>query len=172
MAYIFDLDQTIVDSSIAERYRNQRQWSTVYTLIPQFRLYEGLDEIFKILHERGEKICVVTSSPEKYCRTVLKQFNIRADCIVCYHDTKFHKPHPDPILKAVELLGGSPQDIISIGDVEKDIVASNAAGVISCLALWGGQAADANSNVAADYVFETVADLKQYIITKGEISKL
>lgn len=167
MGYIFDLDQTIVDSSVAERYRNQREWSAVYSLISKFRLYEGIDDIFNMLHEKGEKICVVTSSPEKYCKNVLKEFGIQVDNIVCYHDTKLHKPHPAPILKAIELLGDSPENIVSIGDAEKDIVASNAAGVISCLALWGGQVD--NISTTADFVFETVGDLKKYI-TKGEVN--
>lgn len=162
MAYIFDLDQTIVDSSIAEGYRKKREWNIVYSLIPRFRLYKGIDEVFKLLHERGEKICVVTSSPQTYCEAVLRQFNLRADFLVCYHDTKLHKPDPDPILKAIKLLGEKPEDIVSIGDAEKDVIASNAAGVISCMVLWGGQADKVN--VTADYVFETVAELKKYIV--------
>lgn len=162
MAYIFDLDQTIVDSSIAEGYRKQREWRTVYLLIPQFRVYEGIDEIFEILHEKGERICVVTSSPRNYCEAVLRQFGIRVDGLVCYHDTKLHKPHPDPIIEAVKLLGEDPENVVSVGDEEKDVIASKAAGVISCLALWGSQAG--NVNVAVDYVFEKVADLKEYIM--------
>lgn len=163
MAYIFDLDQTIVDSSVAERYRRQREWLKVFSLIPQFKLYEGIDDVFEILHEKNEKICVVTSSPEHYCKAVLKQFGILVDNTVCYHDTKLHKPHPQPIIKAAELLGDSPQNIVSIGDADNDVKAANAAGVVSCLALWGRQTGVVSA--IADYVFESVADLKKFIIT-------
>lgn len=163
MAYIFDLDQTLVDSSIAEQYRNRGQWTTVFSLIPKFNIYEGIDDVFRILHEKKEKICVVTSSPEGYCKGVLKRFGLQVDATVCYHDTTRHKPHPDPILKAIELLGESTQNIVSIGDADKDVIASQDAGVISSLALWGRQMG--NPRVNADYVFETVDDLKQFIIT-------
>lgn len=162
MAYIFDLDQTIVDSSIAEGYRKQKEWRIVYSLIPQFRIYEGIDEIFEMLHRRGERICVVTSSPRKYCEAVLRQFDLKADVLVCYHDTKLNKPYPDPIFKAVELLGERSEDVVSIGDTENDVIASKAAGVISCLALWGSQID--NVNITADYVFKTVGELKRYIV--------
>lgn len=165
MGYIFDLDQTIVDSSIAEDYRRLREWPKVFSLIPRFKLYEGIDEIFQILHGKGEKICVATSSPANYCRNVLKQSGLRTDFLVCYHDTKQHKPHPAPILRAAELLGDNMKDIISIGDSEKDIAASNAAGVISCLALWGKYAD--NASASADYVFYTVDELKNYILYKN-----
>ena len=36
---IFDLDMTLVDSSIAETARKNRRWGDVYNLIPQFTLY-------------------------------------------------------------------------------------------------------------------------------------
>lgn len=162
MTYIFDLDQTIVDSSVAEKYREQREWGTVRTLIPKFKLYDGIDEIFKLLHERGERICVVTSSPESYCKSVLRHFNINVDCTVCYHDTKKHKPNPEPIIKAIELLGETPSNIISVGDAESDIIASKRAGVVSCLANWGRT--QSNIDTIADYVFDSVKDLKNYII--------
>ncbi len=54
MAYIFDLDQTLVDSSIAEQYRNQGEWKSVFSMISQFELYEGIDDVFRILHEKKE----------------------------------------------------------------------------------------------------------------------
>lgn len=161
MAYIFDLDQTIVDSSIAEEYRERRDWHKVYSLIPCFKLYEGIEEIFEILHENGEKTCVVTSSPSRYCTAVLDYFGIAVDALVCYHDTKFHKPYPDPIVKAIDLLQESPEKIVSVGDAEIDIIASNKAGVISCLACWGRN--NDEMNVDADYVFDTVDDLKNFI---------
>lgn len=163
MAYIFDLDQTIVNSSIAEEYRRKGEWKIVYSLIPEFYVYEGIYDIFEILHSKNEKICVVTSSPKNYCDLVLNHFNIRVNNMVCYHDTKSHKPHPEPINKAIELLGESPQKIVSIGDSDKDVLAANAAGVISCLALWGRQTDE--NKVSADYTFESVADLKKFIIT-------
>ena len=163
MAYIFDLDQTIVDSSVAEIYRRQREWQKVYSLIPNFTLYKGIGEVLDILRGKGEKICVVTSSPKKYCNAVLDYFGIEVDCTVCYHDTKLHKPNPEPIIKAMELLDETSQSIISIGDAENDVIASNAAGVTSCLACWGRQGR--NTDVAADYKFGTVEELKKYIIT-------
>ncbi len=163
MAYIFDLDQTIVDSSIAEVYRKCRDWKNVYALIPRFELYEGITEVFELLHENGEKVCVVTSSPKSYCEAVLNHFGIRVDYTVCYHDTKLHKPNPEPIIKAIELLEENPENVISIGDAENDIIASNAAGAISCLACWGRT--DNSSCGSADYVFEVVDDLKEFITT-------
>ncbi len=162
MAYIFDLDQTIVDSSMAEEYRKKREWQTVFSLISQFHVYEEIYDIFEILHTKNEKICVVTSSPKNYCDSVLRHLGIKVNGTVCYHDTIRHKPYPDPILKAIDLLEEVPQNIVSIGDADNDVLASNAAGVISCLALWGRQ--KGKNSAFADYTFESVSDLKKFIL--------
>lgn len=166
MAYIFDLDQTIVDSSIAEIYRKKQDWKRVYSLIPQFSLYDGIDEIFRILNQKGEKICIVTSSPKIYCSKVINHFGLQIDTVVTYHDTEKHKPYPEPMLKAIELLQEKPINIISIGDAENDIIASRKAGVVSCLALWGVQ--EGGCIERAKYVFKTVDDLKKFIMYKGD----
>lgn len=161
MAYIFDLDLTIVDSSIAEKARRERDWKSVYRLIPYFKLYDGMDRVFRILHNKGEKICVVTSSPRTYCERVLQQFNLCADLIVSYHDTRMHKPHPEPIQRAIELMGVSPDEVISIGDADNDMIASAAAGVQSCLACWGRK--EDSINISVDYIFHTTEELLEYI---------
>lgn len=166
MGYIFDLDQTLVDSRIAEEYRKRREWKTVYSLISQFKLYEGLEEVFEILRKKGQKICVVTSSPESYCNAILKNFDLQVDYKVCYHDTKYHKPYPDPIFKALELMNENGNNVISIGDADNDIIASNKAGVTSCLALWGRE--DKSRSENADIVFENVEELKNYILKRKE----
>lgn len=39
---ILDLDQTLVDSSVATEARRCRDWQRVYSLIPSFRMYQGI----------------------------------------------------------------------------------------------------------------------------------
>ena len=67
MGVIFDLDQTIIDSSIAYEYRKNRNWTKVYTLIPKMKPYEKVVELIKILISQGTEVAVVTSSPRTYC---------------------------------------------------------------------------------------------------------
>ena len=57
-------------------------------------------------------------------------------------------------------------NVISIGDADNDIIASNKAGVISCLALWGRE--DKSRSENADIVFENVEELKNYILKRNE----
>ena len=134
---IFDLDLTLVDSSIAENARKNRNWPLVYSLIPSFTLYDGFNEVFKALRTKGLKVCVVSTSPRPYVERVIRFFNIPCDYIVGYHDAKPIKPHPAPMLKALELLSYKPEEVLSLGDRVIDIKASNAAGIKSIACFWG-----------------------------------
>ena len=43
---IFDLDLTLVDTTVAEPYRSKRDWNGAYSVLPQCSVYEGLQDIF------------------------------------------------------------------------------------------------------------------------------
>src|SRR5262245_37451822 len=134
---LIDLDLTLVDSRIAEPLRSAKRWPEVYTLIPQFVVYEGVNNLMAELVENGVRVCIVTSSPRTYCVRVLDHCKWRGVETVCYHDTQRHKPHPDPILRGLSVIGINAAEAVSIGDDPKDIVASKAAGVFCVGALWG-----------------------------------
>lgn len=137
MGLIFDLDQTLVDSSMAEVARSHRQWQRVYSLIPSFFVYDRIIEVIQCINSKQIPFAIVTSAPETYCNKVLLHFNIQCNVKVCYHDTKFKKPYPDPILLAAKKIACNPLDVYSFGDRDIDIIASNSAGSKSVACLWG-----------------------------------
>src|ERR1043166_7542222 len=49
-----------------------------------------------------------------------------------------HKPHPEPVLKALELLEALPRDAAYVGDSPFDVAAARAAGVFAVAVGWGG----------------------------------
>lgn len=136
---IFDLDLTLVDTTIVEEARNKRDWNLAYSLIPQCRLYEGMNDVFLIIRQYKLDACIVSTSPRAYVERVVNHFNIPVNKIVAYHDAKPIKPHPAPMLKALELLNCHAKDVISFGDRVIDIQASNAASIESVACFWGTQ---------------------------------
>ncbi|NBK99997.1 MAG: HAD family hydrolase, partial [Erysipelotrichia bacterium] len=128
---IFDLDLTLVDTTICEKSRNERNWQQAYSLIPQCLLYEGIGEVFDIIRKYNIKTCIVSTSPRPYIEKLVAQFNMPAKWIVGYHDAKPIKPHPAPMLKALEIMGVDAKSTISFGDRAIDIEASNAANIES-----------------------------------------
>ena len=135
---IFDLDLTLVDSSIAEEARKGRNWPLVYSLIPRFRLYDGMQEVFDFIRRSGIEAAIVSTSPSVYVKRVVDYFSIPVQIVIGYHDA-IRKPSPDGMRKALDAMGTTPENTISFGDRSIDIIASRAAGIKSVGCLWGTQ---------------------------------
>ncbi|MBO4230577.1 MAG: HAD family hydrolase [Bacteroidales bacterium] len=133
---IFDLDLTLVDSTIAEDARSRRDWPLVYSLIPQFRLYDGVAAVLEHICRNGGRVAIVSTAPSSYVQRVVNYFGIPVDTIVGYHDAA-RKPAPDGMLLALQRLGDTPANAVSFGDRAIDIQASNAAGIRSVACTWG-----------------------------------
>ena len=134
---IFDLDLTLVDTTLAEPYRSKRDWNGAYSVLPQCTVYEGLQEIFDVIRKFSINTCIVSTSPRTYVEKVVQQFNLPINHIVAYHDAKPIKPHPAPMLKALEMLRCDAKSAISFGDRVIDIQSSNGAGIESVACFWG-----------------------------------
>jgi HAD superfamily hydrolase (TIGR01662 family) len=152
MNLIFDLDLTLINSSVAEPNRQKRLWQSVYGQIPTFTEYEGIKDVLSHLRENKIRYAIVTSSPASYCKNVCTHWGICLDYVVAYHDTKKRKPAPDPILLALEKMKAKPADTISFGDRDIDIQASHAAGVKSVACLWGSEDQDSLLAAKPNYI--------------------
>lgn len=146
---IFDLDLTLVDTTVVEQARHNRDWNLAYSLIPQCTIYDGLDIVLEKIRKHNINTCIVSTSPRPYVEKVVQQFNLPINFIVAYHDAKPIKPHPAPMLKALELLGCDAKSAISFGDRVIDIQSSNGAGIESVACFWGTK--EKKELIASDY---------------------
>jgi HAD superfamily hydrolase (TIGR01549 family) len=159
---IFDLDQTIVDSSISEAFRNSRNWNKVFDLIPHFILYNGIREFIQELKLSQFKIAIVTTSPSNYAERVLEHFDISYDSKVCYHDVSKRKPYPDQYLKAIKELGLSLANTYTLGDRSIDIQAAHSANIISCACYWGTKERELLDQSKPNLKFNSVNEARAY----------
>ena len=134
---IFDLDLTLIDTTVLELLRHNRQWQEAYRRIPETRMYEGISQVLEIIRKHNIDCAIVSTSPRPYVEKIVEYYNLPVQHIVSYHDAKPIKPHPAQMLKALELMGKNPNDVISFGDRVIDIQASNAAGIESVACFWG-----------------------------------
>jgi len=164
---ILDLDQTLIDSSCAEIMRRNRQWPAVYSQIPQFGVYTGMDQLLAYIRMEAIKVCIVTTSPDSYCRRVLSHWAIPYDYTVCYHDVRHRKPHPESMLRALQLMRERPENVLSLGDRAIDIVAARAAGIKSVACMWGTSERNALMSLAPEYI--AVNPLEALSIVQSEL---
>jgi HAD superfamily hydrolase (TIGR01549 family) len=166
MALIIDLDQTLVDSSIAEPLRNQGRWNEVYQLIPIMKPYKNITETLSLLNSNDIKIAVVTSAPRTYCEKVISQWGWKIDTTVCYHDTQNKKPSPEPLLLAIKNLKVHKTEVVSAGDRDIDIQASKAAGVFSLGCGWGCKEIEMLKASTPDKLITTVEEFQRFLIDR------
>ena len=134
---IFDLDLTLVDTTTLENARKMRNWHEAYRLIPYTSMYAGIQEVLDQIKAQGIKMAIVSSSPRPYVERIVDYYQIPASFIVGYHDAHPVKPHPAPMLKALELMNEKAEDILSFGDRAIDMIASKRAGIKAIACLWG-----------------------------------
>jgi len=88
------------------------------------------------LRAEGMKIGVVTRNCRAASETSLRIAGISPDVLICREDSTRHKPHPDPLLAALDALGARPHASIMVGDHTMDIEAGRAAGLKTIALLW------------------------------------
>jgi len=157
--FLFDLDQTLVDSSALLGHRRMGWWTTVMNTLHKVRAFPGSPAPHELpgkLAAAGYKIAVVTSSPRHYAEALLKQFGVSYDALVASGDTAEKKPDPAPLLKAVADLGLTAEAVWHVGDDPKDHEASYRAGIKSIGAGW---AENAKASASPDVVAMTAAEL-------------
>ncbi len=81
------------------------------------------EEILGELKEKGVKIAIVTSSIRSSAQLTLSVLNFSPDLIVAGDEVERGKPNPEPVLKALDKLGLSPEEVFGVGDTLQDVVA-------------------------------------------------
>ncbi|MDQ6422561.1 HAD family hydrolase [Paenibacillus sp. LHD-117] len=121
-------------------------------------VYEGIHQLLTDLRKHSIRTGVVTSKTKQEFLDDFVPFGLDNDLpyAVCADDTKLHKPHPEPLLKFLEISGAQAETSIYIGDTIYDYECARDAGVDFGLALWGCKQPDA---IPAKYKFKHSKDI-------------
>jgi pyrophosphatase PpaX len=88
------------------------------------------EETLRQLKESGRKIAAVTTRQRTSIKTLAQTGLLQYfDVIITGEDILHPKPHPEPLLKALQKLVVEPEKSIMIGDTEADILAGKNAGI-------------------------------------------
>jgi pyrophosphatase PpaX len=128
------LDPTRVDDLVAS-YREHNS-----PLHDGLQPCPGVVGVLERLHDEGRRLGVVTAKRQS---TVALAFRVLPlahlfDAVVASDDVARNKPHPDGILRALELLEARPEEAAYVGDSPFDVEAAKRAGVFAVAVGWGG----------------------------------
>jgi pyrophosphatase PpaX len=101
---------------------------------------EGMDGVLDELRDRGHRLGIVTAKRRATVELAFARVPIAHlfETIVGGDETTEHKPHPAPLLLALDRLAARPADAAYVGDSPFDMQAAKAAGIVAIGVAWGG----------------------------------
>lgn len=146
--------QPALHSRYLELYENRLSRETA--------LFPGMEELLLTLEAGAVPWGIVTNKPHYLTEPLLAALGLleRAACVVSGDTLPERKPHPRPILHALEQIAVAPAMAVYVGDATRDIVAGRTAGTRTVAVRYGyiepGQDPD---TWGADHVVATPAEL-------------
>jgi phosphoglycolate phosphatase len=124
------------------------------------RPYPEVLDTLRRLREAGLKLAVVTNKPASATRAVLGDLDLAdlVDAVVGGDTASHRKPHPAPLLLALERLGVAAGDALMVGDNHHDVTAARAAG-LRAYAVTYGYSHKPVEDLGADRLIERFSDL-------------
>lgn len=123
--------------------------------------YPGVVDVLRRVRAAGIRFGLVTSKNQHGARLGLRLMGVEADfeVVVGADDVVNPKPHPEPVLKALELMKVRKEDSVYIGDSVHDMESGRAAGVRIAAVLWGPFTRSELEHTEPDYWLERPEDL-------------
>jgi pyrophosphatase PpaX len=120
----------------------------------------GMDAVLDELSHRGHRLGIVTAKRRSTVDLAFARVPIEHlfETVVGGDETAEHKPHPAPLLLALERLGARPGEAAYVGDSPFDMQAAKSAGVFAVGVSWGRIHA-ADKLTAADVVIDRAEEL-------------
>ena len=142
---IFDLDETLLDSSALAEARRRREWKRVFPrldLVGEFEVGAEEPAVVSLPEEarkRGLAVGLLTQSPKRYAEELARRFGIGVQKMVSGSAGLPEKPDPSGLIGLARALAVAPRECVYLGDSVEDFGAAAAAGAVSVGACWSGQ---------------------------------
>lgn len=127
--------------------------------------FQGVPEVLEELRQRGIKMGVVTTKQRNTVEMGLSLCQLEAymQAVVTINDVEHPKPHPEPVLKAMQELKAEEESTLMVGDSPYDIEAAQRAGISSAGVAWSLKGADYLRQFSPTYMLEEMQDLLKLV---------
>lgn len=127
------------------------------------KTFPGVKETLAQLQREQIPMGVVTNKYRAPTEIALQEFGLmpHIDYIVSGDEVKNAKPHPEAILRAMELMNARPENILMVGDSPLDLEAAHRAGIQAALVRWNIFPPERFAEIKPDFCLEHMSDLIQ-----------
>ncbi|WP_151737745.1 pyrophosphatase PpaX [Paenibacillus tengchongensis] len=152
----------LIDTAVLERsYRsyNNTHHDELVAAFPH------VNETMQQLQQRGIRMGIVTTKIRPSTMKTLEMFDMLQymDTIVTVNDVTHPKPHPEPVLTAVQALGVRPERTLMVGDSPVDIQSAKAAGVLAAGVAWSLKGEETLRQYGPDFIIHDMTDLLEML---------
>lgn len=125
------------------------------------KVFPNVIETLEQLQSKGARLAIVTAKMRKGVDLGLRITGLGKyfQSIITFDDVTNAKPHAEPVLKAMEELGGKKESTIMIGDNYHDILSGQNAGVATAGVAWTAKGRDVLEGYHPTYMLEDMLDL-------------
>ncbi|MGG3281256.1 pyrophosphatase PpaX [Paenibacillus solani] len=123
--------------------------------------FPHVNEVVERLHRHGLTLGIVTTKIRPSTMMTLEKFDLERfmSAVITVNDVEQPKPHPEPVLTAVERLGANPATTLMIGDSPVDIQSAKAAGVKAAAVAWSLKGEEKLMEYDPDFILKDMRDL-------------
>jgi phosphoglycolate phosphatase len=130
-------------------------------------VYDGCEDLLKELKDKGLLLIVATSKPEVFAKKILEYFDIaKYFTFIAGSNLDGSRVKKGEVieyaLKCCNIVDLSKA--LMIGDREHDIIGAKSIGIASIGVLFGYGDRNELENAGADFIAETVADIKKFLL--------
>ena len=160
--YASQVNQRNIDSSLlrAEFLEDYKDNVFVHT-----KLNDNMDKLIDYLLEKNIIIGIVTNKHSRYVNNIINGLciNEKLSCVITGDMVLNAKPAPDGLIKATKSINCISEEVVYIGDDERDIIAGRNAGMQTVAADFGFINDDINiPSWQSDLIIKDPLELKNY----------
>lgn len=130
-------------------------------------IYAGIDDLLNCLKNNGQVLIVATSKPQIFAEQILEHFNIsKYFSFIAGSNLDGTRVKKDEVIRYA-LASCNITDfskVVMVGDREHDIIGAKTVGIKSIGVLYGYGSKEELVNAGADYIVESVPEIRNIIL--------
>ncbi len=153
-----DIDSSLLRSEFLDDYKHQPFLKT--------KLNKDMDKLLEYLIKKNILIGIVTNKHSRYVEKIIEGLDLtkKLSCVITGDMVLNAKPAIDGLIKAAEEIKCEVDEIIYVGDDERDIIAGRDAGMSTVAADFGFISAEINvRSWNPDLIIYNALELKNYV---------
>lgn len=127
--------------------------------------YPGAFELLEVLKKKNVQMGIVSNKPQEFTDLILEKLKLAPYFGVAFgpEATMNKKPHPEPLLVALERLRACPSEGVMIGDSPVDIEAARAAKMLVGVITHGYVSKEVLNASDPDWIVDSLDELREIL---------